>query len=101
MSILRLSVPVPRRSSHLSYPLAGLALALGLAVPVPARAATESAASAASSALSCEALPRLVGAYLQNHVQYRALTEDLKERVAESNLRHLDPSRSLFVESDA
>ena len=100
MSILRLSVPVPRRSPHLSYPLAGLALVLALAA-LPARAATESAGSAASSALSCEALPRLLGAYLQNHVQYRALTEDLKERVAESNLRHLDPSRSLFVQSDA
>ena len=100
MSILRLPFPVPRRSPYLSYPLASLALvlALGPAAPSPARAATE---SAASSALSCETLPRLVGAYLQNHVQYRALTEDLKERVAESNLRHLDPSRSLFVESDA
>ena len=67
----------------------------------PARAATEPAASAASSALTCEALPRLLGAYLQNHVQYRALTEDLKQRVAESTLRHLDPSRSLFLETDA
>ena len=84
-------------------PLAGLALVLALAAAAggPAAAATESAASSAGSALSCETLPRLLGAYLQNHVQYRALTEELKERVAESNLRHLDPSRSLFVQSDA
>jgi len=67
----------------------------------PARSATEPAESAASSALTCEALPRLLGAYLQNHVQYRALTEDLKQRVAEATLRHLDPSRSLFLETDA
>jgi carboxyl-terminal processing protease len=75
---------------------------MGLALAAPASAAPERADSAAgSSALTCEALPRLLGTYLQNHVQYRALTEDLKQRVAESNLRHLDPSRSLFVEPEA
>lgn len=73
--------------------------ALGLA---PAAARAQSAAeSAPASALTCDAIPRLLAAYLQNHVQYRALTEDLKSRVADSNLRQLDPSRSLFLESDA
>ncbi len=67
----------------------------------PAAGGAEAAGHRAGSALSCETLPRLLGAYLQNHVQYRALTEDLKERVGESNLRHLDPSRSLFVQADA
>ena len=89
--------------SSFAGPLA-VALFLGatLALPArPARAQSEAQQSPASSALTCEAIPRLLSAYLQNHVQYRSLTEELKGRVAESNIRHLDPSRSLFLESDA
>ncbi len=100
MSTLRTATPALRRPSHLSYAAAALALLLALA-PRPGSAAPEPPDPSAGSALSCETLPRLLGAYLQNHVQYRALTDDLKERVAESNLRHLDPSRSLFVQADA
>lgn len=98
MSTFRSATPALRRLPHLSYAAAGLALVLALG-PHPATAAPEPPDT--RSALSCETLPRLLGAYLQNHVQYRALTEDLKDRVAESNLRHLDPSRSLFVQADA
>jgi carboxyl-terminal processing protease len=76
-----------------------LALAGGLAASAPPAAAQPDEPPA--SALTCDAIPRLLGAYLQNHVQYRALTEDLKQRVADSNVRHLDPSRSLLLESDA
>ena len=103
MSILRLPVPVLRQSSQPSCRLGALSLGLALAmllVGEPAPAATEPAASPDGSALTCETLPRLLGAYLQNHLQYRALTAELKERVAEMNLRYLDPSRSLFVQSD-
>ena len=103
MSISRLLVPALRRSSHPSYGRAALRISLAVAMllaAAPTRAATEPAASSSGSALTCETLPRLLSAYLQNHLQYRALTADLKERVAETNLRHLDPSRSLFVQSD-
>ena len=103
MSIPRLLVPALRRSSHPSYGRAALRISLAVAMllaAAPTRAATEPAASSSGSALTCETLPRLLSAYLQNHLQYRALTADLKERVAETNLRHLDPSRSLFVQSD-
>jgi carboxyl-terminal processing protease len=98
MKVFRVPSPV----AHRLRPVAcALSFALAAAVPLAAGAATEPPSEAASSALTCEALPRLLGAYLQNHVQYRALTEELKQRVAESNLRHLDPSRSLFLEPDA
>src|SRR4029434_979216 len=100
MSIQRPPTQAPRRSSHLSYAAAALALVLAVA-PRPGSAAPEPPDASAGSSLSCETLPRLLGAYLQNHVQYRALTEDLMERVPESTLRHLDPSRSLFVQADA
>ncbi len=103
MSILRLPVPVSRRISQPSYRPGAFVLGLALATLVagtPASAAPEAAEASASSALTCETLPRLLGAYLQNHLQYRALTTDLKDRVAETNLRHLDPSRSLFVQAD-
>lgn len=99
MSVWRTSLPSRRPVSR--FLVVPALAALLLAAPVPAPVQASPAEDDASSALTCEALPRLLGAYLQNHVQYRALTEDLKQRVAESNLRHLDPSRSLFVESDA
>ena len=51
--------------------------------------------------LTCDELPRLMGTFLQNHVHYRALTLELKERVADSHVRALDPSRTLLLESDA
>lgn len=100
----RLSCPVMKIPRTLApSTVRSVALALGLWA-VLAGAAPPAAAQSdemPSSALTCDAIPRLLGAYLQNHVQYRALTEELKQRVAESNLRHLDPSRSLFLESDA
>jgi carboxyl-terminal processing protease len=84
-----------------SVPALFLAAAVSIALAGPAAAETVTRPATASSDLTCEAIPRLLGTYLQNHVQYRALTEELKGRVAESNLRHLDPSRSLFLESEA
>jgi carboxyl-terminal processing protease len=92
------------RSRHPSLPFRfGLVASAALALLVVASSGPAAAQpdEAPASALTCDAIPRLLGAYLQNHVQYRALTEDLKQRVAESNLRHLDPSRSLFLASDA
>ncbi len=55
----------------------------------------------ARSSLSCSDLPRLMATYLQNHVLYRSVTDELRERTAESHLRMLDSSRSLFLEKEA
>ena len=53
------------------------------------------------SALSCGDLPRLMATYLQNHVLYHTVSDELRERVADSHLRLLDSSRSLFLEKEA
>jgi carboxyl-terminal processing protease len=79
----------------------------GLLVAAPAPAAPKGSGSddpdapGAQSTLTCGDLPRLMATYLQNHVLYHAVSEDLRERSAESHLRLLDPSRSLFLSSEA
>lgn len=60
-------------------------------VPLPAQAAT----------LSCEALPNLVDAILQNHVRYHELDDALEERAIDAYVKRLDPSRTLFLEKEA
>ena len=59
--------------------------------PAPARAA----------ALTCEALPNLVDAILQNHVRYRTLDDGIEERAIDAYVRRLDPSRTLLLEKEA
>jgi carboxyl-terminal processing protease len=80
--------------------LLAAALCVAISAPPAVRAEVQPSTPPTSD-LTCEQIPRLLGTYLQNHVQYRALTEELKGRVAESSLRHLDPSRSLFLEPEA
>ena len=77
--------------------LRGFLLALPLALP-PALAAVPQPARAA--ALSCEAIPNLVDAILQNHVRYRKLDDGLKERAIDAYVKRLDPSRTLFLEKE-
>ena len=57
--------------------------------------------AAPSRQLTCRSVHELMGAYLQHHVEYRSLSPALRERVAESYLRRVDPARSLFLESEA
>ncbi len=51
--------------------------------------------------LGCETVPRLMRTYLRHHIEFRDLSAELRERVAESYLRRLDPSRSLLLEGEA
>lgn len=51
--------------------------------------------------LACSDLSRLMATYLQNHVLFHTMSDELRERVAESHLRLLDPSRALFLDSEA
>ncbi len=65
-----------------------------------------SAAWALSSAparaeLRCEMLSELSNTYLQYHVRDHRMTEAIALRTAESLLEHLDPSRLLYLESEA
>jgi carboxyl-terminal processing protease len=51
--------------------------------------------------LACGDLSRLMATYLQNHVLHHTMSEELRERVAESHLRLLDSSRALFLDAEA
>jgi carboxyl-terminal processing protease len=70
-----------------------LALLLGLLLPT--------LASADPAPLTCQAVPRLVGMYLQNHVEFRSVSKELQGRVADLHIERLDPARALLLQSDA
>ncbi len=72
-------------------------LALPLAAPL---ALAGGALPASATALSCEAIPNLVDAILQNHVKYRKLDDGLEERAIDAYVKRLDPSRTLFLEKE-
>ena len=91
---------LPRRPSA-TLLLGALGLTAALAVSPAGTAATPDARPEAENKLTCDELPRLMATYLQNHVLYHALNEELRGRVAESHLRMLDPSRSLLLDEDA
>ena len=58
------------------------------------------AASVASAAPSCTALPEYVRRYLRDHVRYHELTPELEKRSIENHLLRLDPSRTLMTKSE-
>jgi carboxyl-terminal processing protease len=68
--------------------VAAAALALG-AAPTPA-----------SADLRCDQIPELLDAFLKYHVQYRRRTDDLEERAVDLYLKRLDPSRTLYLQSE-
>jgi carboxyl-terminal processing protease len=72
--------------------LAGLLLAVLLAAP---------AAAAENGALTCERIPQLIEAYFQKHITHGYLTEELRERTVDAYLKRIDPSKTLFLESEA
>ncbi|CAG1005617.1 carboxyl-terminal processing protease [Burkholderiales bacterium] len=72
--------------------VASLCVLLGAAA-IPSRPAW-------ASGLSCEAIPNLVDAILQNHVRFRQLDDGLEQRAIDAYVRRLDPSRTLFLEKE-
>lgn len=88
MNLLRPSSRPPRSRS-----LAAAALAIALLAPA--------GAARAATGLSCEAIPGLVAAYLQHHVIYHSLDEPLKTRVVDAYMTRIDPTRTLYLESEA
>ena len=71
----------------------GLLLLLGfqLAVASPSPAAS----------LTCEIVPRFMRAYLQNHIRYHRLDQEIEDRTIDAYLRRIDPSRTVLLESEA
>jgi carboxyl-terminal processing protease len=97
------SLRVLIRSALLSL---GLVATLLVSPPLPqAGAATAvrspDASGDAQDHLTCDDLPRLMATYLQNHVLFHSLSDELRTRVEESHIRMLDPSRSLFLAKEA
>lgn len=71
-----------------------LALVFGLAAgSPPARAGDDS--------LTCDTLPKLVHEYLRHHVLYHEIDDPLRARVVEAYLQRIDPSRALYLDSEA
>ncbi len=72
-----------------------------LAVQLFAVASLECKAARASSSLSCETIPRLLDVYLEHHLRFRTITDELRSRTADTYLKRLDPSNTLLLESEA
>ena len=81
----------PRRGSA----LAGVALALLLTAALagtPAYAARE---------LTCKEIPQLLSQYLQKHVLFHYLNDELRTRALDSYIKRLDPTKTFYLESEA
>jgi hypothetical protein len=57
-------------------------------------------AGPAAAELRCNAIPNLMRGYLQNHVRFNELTEQIERRAIETYVRRLDPSRTLLLASE-
>jgi carboxyl-terminal processing protease len=68
------------------------ALLLGLAA---------SGAPAAAAELTCAAVPNLIRTLLSHHIRTRELGDAVKTKAIDSYLARLDPSKTLFLESEA
>ncbi|NBX83034.1 tail-specific protease [bacterium] len=50
--------------------------------------------------LECEYIPKILELFLKNHYQHRKLTEELKTRTTDQFVKRMDPSKTMFLESD-
>lgn len=57
-------------------------------------------AAAAGVELACKNIPRLLQAYLYNHIHVKKLTDEIKERTIENYIKNLDPSKTLFLKGE-
>jgi len=72
---------------------------LGLFLLLGFQLAAASPSPAAS--LTCEIVPRFMRTYLQNHVRYNRLDQEIEARTIDVYLRRIDPSRTVLLESEA
>lgn len=57
--------------------------------------------SHAERSLTCHTLPKIFRAYFSHHSKEKSLTPEIKKRIAETFLKKIDPSKTLFLESEA
>jgi len=50
--------------------------------------------------LECGYIPKIIELFLKNHYQHRELTDELKNRTVEQLIKHMDPSKTLFLDED-
>ncbi len=58
------------------------------------------AAARKPASLSCARIPELSRTYLHKHISFHYLNEELRERVIDTYIRRLDPSKSMLLLSD-
>jgi len=68
-----------------------LAVAAGLLV----------AAAPAAATLTCERVPELLRTYLQKHIDFHYLNDELRERAIDAYVKRIDPSKSLLLAAEA
>lgn len=56
---------------------------------------------AAADGLECRVLPRLMEGFLEQHIRYRKLDDELRSRTARLYVERSDPSRMLLLEDEA
>ena len=84
-------------SASRSGPRRGVALAGVAAAATLAALLSLTVATPAAAALSCERVPELLRAYLQKHISFHYLNDELRGRAIDTYLKRLDPSKSLML----
>ncbi len=90
---------MPRAGGHAR----ALAVVLFVLVQLGAVAALPSLASAATqlgTRLTCERVPELFRTYLQKHIDFHYLNDELRKRAIDNYVKRIDPSKVLFLEEE-
>ncbi len=83
----------PRHSVRARRAVQVLAFALVALAALPAAAAAE-------TRLSCERVPELFRTYLQKHIDFHYLNDELRTRAIDNYVKRVDPSKVLFLEEE-
>jgi carboxyl-terminal processing protease len=73
-------------------PLVVAGLLLLSEIPLPA---------SASEPLTCERIPELTKTYLHKHISFHYVNDELRQRLVDSYVKRLDPSKSLYLADEA
>jgi len=61
---------------------------------------TAGSPSASADELDCEYLPRLIKLFLQRHITFNHLNDELRQRSVDTYVKRLDPSKTLYLPKD-
>jgi carboxyl-terminal processing protease len=77
-----------------------LILGCALLLLAPTAAAT-TAVPGAGAPLSCDQVPELLRTFLQKHINFHYLNDELRSRTASAYIKRLDPSKTLLLADEA